>query len=502
MARRPSRLPPLVLLVLLVARAEAWGGGDAHRAAQAAPGGAPRSSRPHSRSELTLFPYMGRGDGHHSFHHPYFPSNDGPVANWWLVGSALVTGVDGRDVVRLTNAAQGLQGVLHSTMHTETNNFNGYFDVKITSSPDSHEAADGMGFFFAERMPRQGSAMGMDETFRGLGVIVDTFANSRKVAVPYLYAYVSNGDRPWNAGGDGADTQLTAGCRLELNVVNRIFVQLLDSNLHVAVSSNHDHQKWHTCFRYNNVPMPFQDGGFMAFAGETGHFFASHDVHNAAFIIGDSYVEATETLRHEGVREQKQPPQAPVPAPAPPRGAAGDAGGAGSALETQLEAEVNKLYSDVSSVMLRAGGGSFAEAESLRQSFESMSGMAAHSFTEIERMTAETRDAALAIETLKQTSIDLHAYAERFSASLTSLHDSVRALRASNNRLRADHEETHMLVHDHANTMHGIMFAVAEASPHGVLSALVFVALQAMLLAGFAVVAKMGPGGRKVGRMV
>jgi hypothetical protein len=489
-------------LAVLATGVAAWGSADP---AADTPGGPPRSTQEHSRPELTSFPYMGRGDFHHSFAHPYVPSADSPIANWNQIGSAVITSVGGRDVVRLVNGAQGLQGMLMSTMHTETNNFNGYFDVKITTHPASAEAADGMGFFFADSMNGKGSAMGMDERFRGLGIIIDTFANSRLVKVPYMYSYVSNGDKPWDAGTDGKDMQLTAGCKLPLNTPIRVFVQLLDSNLHVAVSLNRDHHSWHTCFRYNNVPMPFKDGGFMSFAGETGHFYASHDVLDAAFVVGDAFVANTETRSHIANPEQEQQRAAASRGEAAANAgnvAAGKKEASHDAFEGHIDQQVDELYKEVSGLMMKFSGGSFSEAESMRASFQSLASLTSHSFAEVDRMTAETKDVKGALERMKQTSIDLHAYAERFSATLKSLHDSVRSLRASNNQLRGKHEETSMLVNSHSGLMHNFASSIADARPHGFTSIIVFIVVQIMLLAGFAVVAKMGPAARKMGRIV
>lgn len=285
---RPSLLRlallPLALLSLLPL-ASAWGKASS---ASSTPGGAPLLTPVHVREELTTFPYSGRGDAFYSFHAPFPPSpSGGPLMYWDILGAAAITSREGRDVVRLTSAAQGLQGVVYTGKKTRSMDFNGYFDVLLTTSPDSHEVADGMGFFFTKDLPEKGSAMGLAHTFEGFGVIVDTFSNSRKRHVPHLFAYVSDGKAQWNPDADGADIELTAGCKLRMDTPTRIHVQFLDRNLHVAVSENGAHHKWHSCFKYNNVPLSFSGGGWLAFAGETGHYFGVHDVDTAAFAVGD-----------------------------------------------------------------------------------------------------------------------------------------------------------------------------------------------------------------------
>lgn len=493
-------------LVLPLQCSAAWSGH--HNDANAVPGGAAAVAPQNHRPELTTFPYgAGRGDYHHSFVHPYKPSKDGnPIAHWLQTGSAVVTSSGGRDVVRLVNGGQGMQGLLMSTMHTETNNFNGFFDVSITSHHGSAEPADGMGFFFADTQMGVGSAMGIDERFRGLGIVIDTFSNSRTVKTPYVFAYVSDGQKQWNPDTDGKDFELTSGCKIPMDTLVRVFVQFVDSNLHVGISLNRDHRKWHTCFRYNNVPMPFKDGGFMHFAAETGHFFAIHDVHDAGFVIGDAFVEDTET------REHPHGMQVGEPLISDSHGSSGTATEAAAStlqdshrqLELHLDDKALSLYREISDVISSIGSHtSYAESRALRKSFEGLAQMTGHAFAEIERMTQETRDVEKALVRMRQTSAELKAYTERFSASLKTLHDSTRGLRASNNMLRAEHEETQSLVIRHSSLMHGVVGDIIEARPHGVLSTLIFALLQVLLMAGFAVVAKMGnASGRKLGRMV
>lgn len=545
---------------LIGSAAAAWGGGSADP-----PGGPPRSTTAHVRTELINFPYSGRGDDSFSFHYPYVAGPDGSaVAGWTQLGSAVVTGSDhGRDVVRLTSAAQGLQGVLHAKTKTHSMDFNGYFDIFLGTASGSSEPADGMGFFFSESVPTIGSAMGITHTFKGLGVVVDTFSNSRKRNTPHLFAYVSNGDREWNADTDGTDIELTAGCKLQMDTPTRISVQLLDSNLHVAVSTNQRHSKWHTCFRYNNVPMPFRGGGYLSFAGETGYFFSNHDVLNAGIVVGDihedpaereawherraehlrtreeadrerremerkAYEEAEEKRRLDSVAAANAATAASAPAPEPAHASApaaaqeGAQGGAASSqsrdqptgtssveeLAHRLDGEMDTLYEEIIAAVVEKGGSGATltedqkkASESVRTSIKALSAMYDHMFLEIARQTAETADAARVLQGLKRGSDELKLYTQRFTKDITELHESAQHLRGAQERLREEHFETHDVVIAHAGTMKAVVHMVNEFRPHGILSTLIFLVLQAMLLAGFAVVHKMGPQRRKDNRV-
>lgn len=246
-----------------------------------------RHDREERHPDVFQFPYLGRGDADHSFMHPYMPSAAGdPVNAWYQVGTATVSrSRSGRDVVRLTSASQANQGLLYNAIRMESNNFNGYIDVQMDSARESHESADGMGLFFTRERPTIGSAMGISHTYQGLGIIIDTFSNSRTRRVPYVYAYVSDGKKEWNPDTDGSDTELTRGCQIEMNTPVRLYVQYVDEELHIGVAMNpRNPHRWHTCFKASGVRLPFTGGGYLAFAGETGHFFAVHEVHDAVFV--------------------------------------------------------------------------------------------------------------------------------------------------------------------------------------------------------------------------
>lgn len=488
----------------------------------AAPGGAPLKNSYQTRHDLTAFPYFGRGDSSHSFHHPFVSHGDVPIADWRQHGSATVTtDADGRDVVRLVGGARAMQGLLHSTWHTGSDNFNGYFDINIHSHPNSAEPADGMGFFFTEKAMGIGSSMGIDSKFRGLGIIIDVFANSRKVKVPYLYAFVSDGTRKMNADVDGTDVQLTEGCQLRMDTPTRVFVQLLDNNLHVGISmaQTNEHTKWHTCFGYNNVPMPFSGGGYFGFAAETGHFHATHDLYTAAFIVGgvirhdhgaadDEFYADDEEYQYDYHKEHHEGdhPHHDHDHRAHHDGEHHDdevalRTSSHEELSDHLDVEVNQLFSELSDAMVSYGG-SEAANNNLRQSFNDLSAITAHAFTEIDRMNAETADAERMIIEMKQRTIDLHSYSERFSAAILALHDKIKQLRVDNNRLRAEHEESQNLVDMHGHVVNTAIAALGEAAPRSFFSIVVFIMLQSLIMGGFAVVVKMGPVARGSSRMV
>lgn len=245
----------------------------------------------------TSFPFFGFGDFWHSFDHPFHSGPNEPLLHWEAKGAALLTSspTGGRDVVRLTPAVQGRSGILVNTIRTNSNDFSGYIDFEVRTSKSSHEAADGFGFWFLRDSPALGPAMGINEKFVGLGVVVDTFANTRSSRVPYVYGLVNDGTRAWDFASDGAKQQLTPGCRAELDRPMRMYVtyDAAAGTLKVAMSQATAHAHWYHCFEASNVHLPFS-GGLFAISAETGHFFAAHDV-AAVQIQADHRVDTVDT---------------------------------------------------------------------------------------------------------------------------------------------------------------------------------------------------------------
>lgn len=478
--------------------------------------------------ELFQFPYIGRGDPDHTFRHPYEPSPGGdPVDGWFQLGSAVITNHPRtrRDVVRLTSASQANQGIIYNAVRTESNNFNGYFDIEMDTSRESNEAADGMGFFFARHTPELGSAMGISHTFQGLGIIIDTFSNSRTRNVPYLYAYVSDGTKEWNPDSDGSDTEVAAGCKLEMNTQIRVYVQYIDETLHVGVAMNpRTPHRWHTCFKASNVRLPFSNGGHFAFAGETGHFFAMHEVHDAIFVdesrhSGENYHseyhaqdygndersrgshhdeyeshrderrgETSERSYDSSTRRDKQEHAAnPDPNSRVHRGS-----DAHQSLSGSLDLQVYEVFNSMSSALKNMGD---KEAENTKLRLDGVRDVTTHLIKEMEKQKSELGNLIGTLRHLKETAGDLTYAGDRFSSQLKGLHKSLRTLREKTEMVSDSHDDMHSDLIDHHGTVVG-----RRPKGNGVL--VMFLVIQILLGAAVYFVSKMSGSSRKMGRMV
>lgn len=255
--------------------------GAAAQAAAGSGGSAARRAQP-------PFPLVGRGDYWHSFAHPFEATPEEPLMHWEAKGGTILTSNPdtGRDVVRLTPALQGRAGIMYNTIHADSNDFSGYVDFEIKTVAASRESADGFAFWLLRDVPEVGPSMGISDKFVGLGVVVDTFANTRTSRTPYVYAYVNDGTVGWDAAADGKKVQLTQGCHVEINKPTRLYVSLLGGELRVAISTAHGFGHRYDCFSASGVRLGFTGHGIFAVSAETGHYFATHDVSAVQIMAG------------------------------------------------------------------------------------------------------------------------------------------------------------------------------------------------------------------------
>lgn len=473
---------------------------------------ASRDERQRRHPEIFHFPYVGAGDPDHTFRHPYEPSAGGdPVDAWFQLGTTTISrGKSGRDVVRLTSASQANQGIFYNAIRTESNNFNGYFDIQVDTVRESHEAADGMGFFFTRDRPQLGSAMGITHSFQGLGLIVDTFSNSRTRHVPYLYAYVSDGAKEWNPDTDGSDTEVTRGCQLEMNTQVRVYIQYVDEELHVGVAMNpRSPQRWHTCFKATNVRLPFSGGGYLAFAGETGHFFAHHEVHDAVFIdesphsgegyrseySSQDYGSGSQSSSSSSSHSRKEePPRAPPPA-SDPSTRIHKADNPVDSFSGSLDLQVYDVFNQMANSLHGLGD---HEAEDTKMRLDGVRDVTQHLIKEMERQKTDLANVIESLRHLKTTAGDLTYTADKFSNQLRGMHSSMKMLREKADRVSESHDDIHSDVLEH----HALITEPGKGKSDSNGLMIMFLVMQILLGAAVYFVNKMSVTSRKMGRMV
>lgn len=149
------------------------------------------------------------------------------------------------------------------------------FNVK---AKQPHNAGDGMALWFVEDALSPGTAFGASETFKGLGVFFDLYANKKQgLKFPYVSAMINDGTKRYNHETDGAET-MAGGCSAALlNTDVPVHAKVAYNNgvLEVHLFSSHD-SGWVPCLKVNNVKLP--KSGYIGVTAVTGDATAAHEV--------------------------------------------------------------------------------------------------------------------------------------------------------------------------------------------------------------------------------
>ncbi|KAG1824354.1 concanavalin A-like lectin/glucanase domain-containing protein [Suillus subaureus] len=121
--------------------------------------------------------------------------------------------------------------------------------------------------------PEPGPVFGSKDNFEGLGILMDTYANSRHpYGFPRVMAMLGDGQTPYDQAHDGEANSL-GSCSANFrrtNVITKLKITYLkDTYLDVRDS-------WSDCFRINGISLP--SAPYIGISAMTGEVFDSHDV--------------------------------------------------------------------------------------------------------------------------------------------------------------------------------------------------------------------------------
>jgi mannose-binding lectin 2 len=105
--------------------------------------------------------------------HPlFFTGNGFSIPNWEFGGNSVVTD----EAVRLTPDRQNKRGNLWNKVPCKMENWELTVEFSVTGQGQSL-FGDGFGVWFTEEHGATGPALGNTDTFKGLGIFVDTYDN-------------------------------------------------------------------------------------------------------------------------------------------------------------------------------------------------------------------------------------------------------------------------------------------------------------------------------------
>ncbi|ELP90666.1 hypothetical protein EIN_023550 [Entamoeba invadens IP1] len=114
-------------------------------------------------------------------------------------GAAQITG----SKIELTQDNPSQRGLVYVTRRVISDFFNVTFSFQ-SMSPTSARHGDGFGFWLTQENPQMGEALGFQDHWNGLGVLIDTYQNSN-VEIPTIQLVVNDGKQKYSVERDGVN---------------------------------------------------------------------------------------------------------------------------------------------------------------------------------------------------------------------------------------------------------------------------------------------------------
>ncbi|KAI0919098.1 hypothetical protein AcW1_003439 [Taiwanofungus camphoratus] len=214
----------------------------------------------------------------HSLYAPYI---DQDLQNrWWDFGADSY--VNTNKHIRLTRNRPSQMGWLWSRIPLTAANWIVEVEFKI-SGDTSHLYGDGLAFWLTTSRAQPGPVYGSIDNFEGLGIFLDTYANSRHpYSFPRIVGMLGDGKTSYDQAGDGEKTNIGA-CSANYrrtNVATKLRVSYVrDNYLNVKVQYR-AWDDWVECFTVHGIRLPTVP--YLGFSAMTGDVSDNHDIISVA----------------------------------------------------------------------------------------------------------------------------------------------------------------------------------------------------------------------------
>uniref|UniRef100_A0A1I8JGX5 L-type lectin-like domain-containing protein n=1 Tax=Macrostomum lignano TaxID=282301 RepID=A0A1I8JGX5_9PLAT len=177
--------------------------------------------------------------------------------HWDFGGSTVIAS----DFIRLTPDSQSHRGAVWCKIPVRMRHWEVQMHFRVHGS-SGNLFGDGIAFWYIDPAVSKfnGPVFGMQDKFRGLGVLLDTYSNHNGPHShdhPYISAMVNNGSLAYDHDRDGTHSQLD-GCTARFR--NRDHDTLLSiryvNNALLVATDIENKQIWQPCFRVPNVKLP------------------------------------------------------------------------------------------------------------------------------------------------------------------------------------------------------------------------------------------------------
>ncbi|CAE6335530.1 unnamed protein product [Rhizoctonia solani] len=147
------------------------------------------------------------------------------------------------------------------------------------SGSSSHLYGDGLAIWLTDTRAELGPVFGSVDKFVGLGVFIDTYANSRHTyAFPRIMAMLGDGKTAYDVGNDGASNELAA-CSANIrktDIATKLkLTYFKDEYLNVQLQYK-GWDEWTECFTVYDVSLP--NTPYLGFTAHTGDISDNHDI--------------------------------------------------------------------------------------------------------------------------------------------------------------------------------------------------------------------------------
>lgn len=210
----------------------------------------------------------------HSLFAPYI---DTDLQNrWWDFGAD--TYINTNKHVRLTRPAPSQMGWLWSRLPMTSSNLVIEVEFKV-SGESSHLYGDGMALWISKERAKAGPIFGSVDKFEGLGLFLDTYANSRhEYSFPRISAMIGDGKTSFDFVRDG-DKQVAAACSANFrrtNVATKLRITYVKGSFLDVKIQYKAWDDWSDCFRIDGITLPVNP--YLGFSAMTGDVTDAHDI--------------------------------------------------------------------------------------------------------------------------------------------------------------------------------------------------------------------------------
>lgn len=241
---------------------------------------------------------------------PYLDESKFHVKNWDLNGNTLVRN---NEFIRLTSNSPHQASNMFSKWPLHAESFEMELTFHIHNEQVKHGlVGDGLAIWILDKPSDIGDVFGVQNKFKGLGIMLDTFKNGKRGQFPYVNLMMGDGNTAYNKATDGFETRL-AGCiakqllNPESKETKMRLVYIKNGYLSIDFNYYGRHEEWQNCVSLTDVQLPAVK--YLGLSAETGQLVENVDIiENRIYALykpDGTFVESISELQ-ELIQEQNE----------------------------------------------------------------------------------------------------------------------------------------------------------------------------------------------------